>query len=167
MEYNQIQSNYTFDSQKTYENFINLLKELKEKILKSLDKITSKNEEILNQLIFELKESFESVAKTLKEIKFYEEEFYDFFSIERMAFYILDNKELFENLSSINTLISSFYKLIQIKAKLNDEEYLEEYKQFNLELVAFEQFFYTKICKPSENYDEDTLSKITSAFIKL
>ena len=167
MEYKQTALYSHFNSQKTYENFLNILNELKEKILKSLDGIITKDEEKLNNLIIDLKESFETVTENLREIKFYEEEYYDFFSIKRMAFYILDNKELFEQLPSIRTLINSFYKLIQKKTASNNENYLEEHKHFNSELVAYEQFFYTKICKPSENYDEKTLSKITNALIKL
>ena len=103
MEYKQTALYSHFNSQKTYENFLNLLNELKEKILKSLDRIITKDEEKLNNLIIDLKESFETVTENLREIKFYEEEYYDFFSIKRMAFYILDNKELFEQLPSIRT----------------------------------------------------------------
>lgn len=167
MKYGSPPSNYILDNQQSYSNFINLFKELNEKILKSIEKITSKNENLLNKLIIELKESFESLSKILREIKLYEDEYYDFFSIKRMAFYILDNKELLNQLPSIKKLMNLFCNLIQMKTKLDEENYLKEHKEFNMKLVSYEQYFYTKICEQSENYDEDTLSKITNTFIKL
>ncbi|WP_295620628.1 hypothetical protein [uncultured Methanobrevibacter sp.] len=167
MKYGFPPSNNILENQQTYSNFINLFNELNEKILKSIEKITSKNENLLNKLIIELKESFESLSNILREMKLYKDEYYDFFSIKRMAFYILDNKELLNQLPSIKTLMNLFYNLIQMKTKLDEENYLNEHKEFNMKLVSYEQYFYTKICKQSENYDEDTLSKITNTFIKL
>lgn len=50
---------------------------------------------------------------------------------------------------------------------LTDDEYKIKYDKFTSDLMDMEQKFFTKIYNPSENYDEETLSKITNSLLDL
>ncbi len=169
MEYEQISSNitsYPLDYRKIYEKLISLLEELKEKIYAgTINAMSKKNKNHINRLISELKESFEKLDKTLSQLENYKKEYLRFLSIKRMAFYILEDSTLFEHIVSIEKLFNSFCNIAYLKNAATDEEYEKYYKEFEKELLNFEQFFYTEVCKPSESYNEETLSSITNSLL--
>ena len=82
-----------------------------------------------------------------------------------MAFYILDNKSLLNHISMIRSLLNSFYNLVQFKKDSSNEEYEKKYEEFSSVLVDAEQYFYTEIYEPSENYNEETLSEISNSLL--
>nr|MCR5027225.1 hypothetical protein [Methanobrevibacter sp.] len=62
---------------------------------------------------------------------------------------------------------NSFYNLVISKLELSEDDYEKKYDDFASELIVFEQKFYTSICKPSENYDEEILSEISNSILDL
>lgn len=96
---------------------------------------------------------------------FFKDEYYDFFSIKDIIFYILDNKTLLNNISLFKDLINSFYNLVLSKKDFSNEEYDLKYSEFSSQLVDVEQSFYTEIYEPSENYNEETLSEISNSLL--
>jgi len=64
----------------------------------------------LDELIFDVKYSFETTEEILHGLNF-EDEYYDYSSIKNIAFYILDN-HLFQYISFIKDLISSFQTIV-------------------------------------------------------
>ena len=151
-------------NQKIYDTFVNMLKQLKEKICIGLLNSLNSNDNI-ERLISEIKESFEEIDDMLYQIANLKKEYFNFLSIKRITFYILDNETLYCHISSIEKFFDSFYNLIYLKNTLCEEEYDKINSKFNKELLKFEQNFYTSLCKPSENYNEDVLSSIINSLI--
>ena len=169
MEYNHTSSRpniHKINNSKIYETFVYVLKELKEKICNCKSNIsTYKTKKDIEKIIYELKESFEKLDELLYTLVNYKKEYLNFLQIKRMTFYILEDYNLFKHMNSIEKLFNSYYKVISSKNKLNEREYEKINKRFNKELLNFEQFFYTKVCKESENYNEETLSSIINSLV--
>ena len=147
-----------------YDSFINALKELKEKIYSNVENIIN-DKPSLNELIENLKDSFNASEDILSHLDFFKDEYYDFSSIKDMVFYILDNKTLLNNISMFKDLINSFYNLVLSKKDSSNDEYGLKYEEFSSQLVDVEQSFYTEIYEPSENYNEETLSEISNSLL--
>jgi len=153
-------------SRNIYDSFINAIKELKEKIYSNVENIiVQKDEPSLDELIGNIKDSFNNTENILSNLSFFKDEYYDFSSIKDMVFYILDNKSLLHHISMIRSLLNSFYNLVQFKKDSSNEEYELKYEEFSSKLVDTEQFFYTEIYKPSENYNEQVLSEISNSLL--
>ena len=153
-------------SKNIYDSFINAIKELKEKIYSNVENIiVQKDEPSLDELIGNIKYSFNNTENILSNFDVFKEEYYDFSSIKDMAFYILDNKSLLRHISIIRNLLNSFYDLVQFKKDSSNEEYEQKYEEFSSGLVDTEQYFYTEIYEPSENYNEETLSEISNSLL--
>ena len=134
--------------------------ELKEKIYSNVENIIfQKDEPTLNELIENIKDSFNNTENILSNLDFFKDEYYDFASIKDMAFYILDNKSLLRHISMIRSLLNSFYGLVQFKKDSSNEEYEQKYEKFSSELVDTEQSFYTEIY-------EETLSEISNSLLE-
>ena len=164
--YMTINNGYGTYSRTIYDSFINAIKELKEKIYSNVENIIQNNRPALDELIENIKDSFDNTESILSNLDFFEDEYYDFSSIKDMAFYILDNKSLLQHISIIRDLLNSFYNLVQFKKDLSNEEYGKKYGEFSSELVDIEQSFYTEIYEPSENYNEEILSEISNSLLK-
>ena len=163
---NYIINNEYSRSKNIYDSFINAIKELKEKIYSNVENIiVQKDEPSLDELIGNIKDSFNNTENILSNLDFFKDEYYDFSSIKDMAFYILDNKSLLRHISMIRNLLNSFYDLLQFKKDSSNEEYEQKYEEFSSLLVDTEQFFYTEIYEPSENYNEETLSEISNSLL--
>ena len=147
-----------------YDSFINALKELKEKIYSNVENIIN-DKPYLDELIENLKDSFNASEDILSHLDFFKDEYYNFSSIKDMVFYILDNKTLLNNISMFKDLINSFYNLVQSKKDSSNDEYDLKYEEFSSQLVDVEQSFYTEIYEPSENYNEETLSEISNSLL--
>lgn len=147
-----------------YDSFINALNELKEKIYSNVENIIN-GKPSLDELIENLKDSFDASEDILSHLDFFKDEYYDFSSIKDMIFYILDNKTLLNNISMFKDLINSFYNLVLSKKDFSNEEYDLKYSEFSSQLVDVEQSFYTEIYEPSENYNEETLSEISNSLL--
>ena len=159
-------ANYISKDLNIYDSFINTLKKLKEFIYSNVNRVVNQNEQDSEQIVLEIKDSFESIENILDKLPFYDDEYYYFSSIKDMAFYILEDKSLHSHLTIISPLINLFYDLIQIK-KSDLKEYPDKQKEFTLLLSKHEQKFYTEICKPSEHYNEETLGKITNSLLNI
>lgn len=158
-ENNYLIHNEYSKSRNIYDSFINTIKELKEKIYSIVENtIIQKDEPSLDELIGNIKDSFNNTEKILSNLDFFKDEYYDFSSIKDMAFHILDNKSLLHHIALIKSLLNSFYNLIQFKKDSSNEEYELKYEEFSSQLVDIEQSFYTEIYEPGENYNEETLS---------
>ena len=163
---NYIINNEYSRSKNIYDSFINAIKELKEKIYSNVENIiVQKDEPSLDELIGNIKDSFNNTENILSNLDVFKDEYYDFSSIKDMAFYILDNKSLLRHISMIRNLLNSFYGLVQFKKDSSNEEYEQKYEEFSSLLVDTEQFFYTEIYGPSENYNEETLSEISNSLL--
>ena len=111
-------------SRNIYDSFINAIKELKEKIYSNVENIiVQKDEPSLDELIGNIKDSFNNTENILSNLSFFKDECYDFSSIKDMVFYILDNKSLLHHISMIRSLLNSFYNLVQFKKDSSNEEY--------------------------------------------
>ncbi|WP_407421018.1 hypothetical protein [Methanobrevibacter sp.] len=164
--YMLINNGYGSYSRTIYDSFINAIKELKEKIYSNVENIiVQNNPPALDELIQNIKDSFDNTENILSNLDFFEDEFYDFSSIKDMAFYILDNKSLLHHISMIRGLLNSFYDLVQFKKGSSNEAYEQKYYEFSSELVDIEQSFYAEIYEPSENYNEETLSEISNSLL--
>ena len=157
---------YDYNIANVYDSFINAFRELKERIYSNIENILiQKTEPSLDEVILNLKNSFNDCEDILSGIDFLKEEYYEFSSIKDMAFYILDDKSLLPNITIIKDLLNSFYNLIQLKKEFCDEEYELKYDEFSDQLIDAEQFFFTEIYTPSENYDEDLLSELSNLLL--
>lgn len=164
--YFKINTEYISNPGNVYDSFINALKVLKEKIYSNVENIIIQNNEpSLDELIDNLKDSFNTAENILSNLDFFEDEYYDFSSIKDMVFYILDNKSLLKNISMFEDLLNSFYDLVQFKKDSSNDEYGVKYDEFSSQLVDVEQLFYTEIYEPNENYSEKTLSEISNALL--
>lgn len=123
------------------------------------------NESSLDELIDNLKDSFNDAENIISNLDFFEDEHYDFSSIKDMAFYILDNKSLLHNISIIKALLDSFFDLVQFKKDASSEEYKLKYNEFSCDLIDAEQIFYTGIYEASEMYNEEALSEISNSLL--
>ena len=149
-----------------YDSFMNALKELEEKIYSNVENIINyKNQHSLDELIENIKDSFNNTENILSRFDFFEEEYYDFLSIKDMAFYILDDKSLLNNISMIKNLLNSFYHIVQFKKNSSNVEYDEKYELFSSNLIDVEQVFYSQIYEPSKNYDEEVLAEISNSLL--
>lgn len=157
---------YIDRSKKILDSFINALKEVKKTIHSNVEKIVHR-ELYLDELIINLKYSFNTTEHLLSKVDFLENEYYDYSSIKDMLFYILEDKSLLNHISLFKELLDSFYNLVLSKIELSDEDYEKKYDEFSSKLIDIEQIFYTSICKPSENYDEETLSEISNSILDL
>ena len=110
-----------------------------------------------------MKDSFNNVENTLSHLDFIEEEYYDFLSIKDMVFYILDYG-LIEHISLFECLLGSFFEVISLKLN-SSKDYQIKYDEFSSELIDVEQFFYTEIYEPSENFNEETLAQISNLIL--
>ncbi len=165
--YSNLNKGYVSNPRNIYDSFINALNELKEKIILNVENIlVQKDETSLDELIENLKDSFNNTENILYNLDFFEEEYYDFSSIKDIAFYILDNKSLLHHISIVRNLLNSFYDLVQFKKDFSNEDYNHKYKEFSSELIDVEQLFYTKIYQPSQNYNEEALSEISNSLLK-
>jgi hypothetical protein len=165
--YMTMNNGYGSYSRTVYDSFINAINELKEKIYSNVENIlVQNNQPALDELIENIKDSFDNIKNILSNLDFFEDEYYDFSSIKDMAFYILGNKSLLHHLSMIKGLLNSFYNLVQFKKDSSNEEYEQKYGEFSSELVDIEQSFYTEIYEPSENYNEETLSEISNSLLE-
>lgn len=153
-------------SRNIYDSFINAIKELKERIYSNVENIiVQKDKPSLEELIGNIKDSFNNTENILSNLDFFKNEYYDFSSIKDIAFYILDNKSLLHHISMIRDLLNSFYNLVQFKKYSSNEEYKQKYEKFSSKLVDTEQYFYTEIYEPSENYNEEALSEISNSLL--
>lgn len=159
-------NNYISRSKKVIDSFIDVFIEVKEIISSNVQKIVHK-EPSLDQLIINLKDSSNDAEHLLGKLDFLEKEYYDYSSIKDMLFYILDDKSLLNHISLFKDLFNSFYNLVISKLELSEDDYEKKYDDFASELIVFEQKFYTSICKPSENYDEEILSEISNSILDL
>ena len=162
--YGTISNGYAYNPGNVYDSFINAFRELAEKIYSNVEDILN-NEPSLDELIGNLKDSFNDAENIISDLDFFKEEYYDFSSIKDMAFYILGNKSLLCHISMIINLLNSFYGLVQFKKDSSNEEYEKKYEEFSSVLVDTEQYFYTEIYEPSENYNEETLSEISNSLL--
>lgn len=160
------QSDHVSKGSKIYEPFIDALQRLNEIISSNVGKIIADVEEENLCLVQDTKESFESFKKILRKDSFYEDEYYAFYSIKVMAFYLLDDKSLHHYLDMVLDLIAKLIELIQSK-KGDLNEYSIKKEEFSLFFCEYEEKFYTSICKPSKHYDEETLSKIMTGLLNL
>ena len=142
-----------------------MLFDLKEKIYSNVEIIIQNNDSSLDELIENIKDSFNNIEYILSNLEFFEEEYYDFSSIKDMAFYILDNKSSLHHISIISDLLNSFYSLIQFKKDSSNDEYNQRYEEFSCELIDVEQSFYTEIYEPSEKCNEGALSEISNSLL--
>lgn len=164
--YFKINTEYISNPGNVYDSFINALKVLKEKIYSNVENIiVQNNEPSLDELIGNLKDSFNTAENILSNLDFFEDEYYDFSAIKDMVFYILDNKSLLKNISMFEDLLNSFYDLVQFKKDSSNDEYGVKYGLFSSKLVDVEQVFYTEIYSSSENYSEETLSEISNSLL--
>lgn len=163
---NDSSNKYIDYSKKIIDSFINALKEVKKTIYLNVEKIIHK-ETSLDDLILNLKYSFNTTDDLLSKLDFLEEEYYDFSSIKDMLLYILEDTSLLYHISLFKELLGSFYNLVLSKIELSDEDYEKRYDEFSSKLIDIEQIFYTKICKPSVNYDEEILSEISNSIFNL
>lgn len=164
--YFKINTEYISNPGNVYDSFINALKVLKEKIYSNVENIiVQNNEPSLDELIDNLKDSFNTAENIVSNLDFFEDEYYDFASIKDLVFYILDNKSLLKNILMFKDLLNSFYDLVQFKKEYSNEEYGIKYEEFSSQLVDVEQLFYTEIYSPSENYGEETLSEISNSLL--
>lgn len=139
---------------------------MKEKIYSNVENIlVQNNEPSLDELIENIKYSFNNTENILSNLDFFKDEYYDFSSIKDMAFYILDNKSLLHHISIVKGLLNSFYNLVQFKKDSSIEEYEQKYDEFSSELIDVEQFFYTEIYGPNEKYNEEALSEISNSLL--
>lgn len=160
-----INTEYVSKSRNIYDSFINAIKELKEKIYSNVEIIVQNTGPSLDELIGNIKDSFNNTEYILSNLEFFEDEYYDFSSIKDMAFYILDDKSLLRHISIIRNLLNSFYDLVQFKKDSANDEYEQRYEEFSCELIDVEQSFYTKIYQPSENCNEEALSEISNSLL--
>lgn len=161
-----INNDYVSKSMNIYDSFINAIKELKEKIYSNVENIIVQNNgPSLDELIENIKYSFNNAENILSNLDFFEDEYYDFSSIKDMAFYILDNKSLLHHISIVKGLLNSFYNLVQFKKNSSSEEYKQKYDEFSSELIDVEQSFYTEIYEPNEKYNEEALSEISNSLL--
>ncbi len=160
------QSDCISQGSKVYDSIIRSLQKLEEFISSAIKKIIAGKEEENIVSVNDVKESFESIEDILREIPFYEDEYYTFFSIKLMAFYLLDDESLHHHMYMVIDLINAFMDLIQSKSDGLDE-YNAKRKEYISISLKHEQKFYTTICQPSENYDEETLAKIMSGILSL
>ena len=164
-DYGTINNGYAYNPRNVYDSFINAFRELAEKIYSSVENILIQNNEpSLDELIENLKVSFNDAENILSNLDFFEDEYY-FSSIKDMAFYILNDKSLLHNISIVKGLLDSFYNLVQFKKDASNEEYELKYDEFSSELIDAEQFFYTEIYEPSKKYDEEALSDISNSLL--
>ena len=164
--YGAISNGYAYNPRNVYDSFINAFRELAEKIYSNVENIIIQNNEpSLDELIENLKDSFNDAENILSNLDFFKEEYYDFSSIKDMAFHILDNKSLLHNISIIKGLLDSFYNLVQFKKDSSNEEYELKYDEFSSELIDVEQLFYSEIYEPSEKYNEEALSDISNSLL--
>ena len=120
----------------------------------------------------EIKDYFEEISEMLREVMLikpeYEDEYFFYDSVKDMALYILDDVNLLhQHKDFITDIVLLFRERIRFKEELSSKDYARKVEEFDLKLMDYEQFFYTKICTPSENYDEEVLSKITNALLDL
>ena len=164
--YGTISNGYTNNPSNVYDSFINAFRELAKKIYSNVESILIQNNEpSLDELIENLKDSFNDAENILSNLDFFEDEYYDFSSIKDMAFYILDNKSLLHNISIVKGLLNSFYNLVQSKKNASCDEYKLKYDAFSSDLIDVEQLFYTEIYEPSEKYNEEALSEISNSLL--
>ena len=69
---------------------------------------------------------------------------------------LINIEQMVECLNALHEENQSLKKKIDIMA--------DAFAQSN-DLIEVEQVFYTKVCEPSEHYDEETLSSITNALL--
>lgn len=104
-ENNYLIHNEYSKSRNIYDSFIKAIKELKEKIYSIVENtIIQKDEPSLDELIGNIKDSFNNTEKNLSNLDFFKDEYYDFSSIKDMAFHILDNKSLLHHIALIKSL---------------------------------------------------------------
>lgn len=107
-----------------------------------------------------IKKLFENVEDILLKLIPSSDEYYDFLSIEDMVFYILDYG-LIEHMSLFEYLLGSFFEVISFKLN-SSKDYQIKYDEFSSGLIDVEQFFYTEIYEPSDNYSEEALTQISN-----
>lgn len=110
-----------------------------------------------------IKKLFENVEDILLKLIPSSDEYYDFLSIEDMVFYILDYG-LIEHISLFEYLLGSFFEVISFKL-ISSKDYQIKYEEFCSGLIDVEQFFYTEIYEPSENYNIKTLAQISNLIL--
>ena len=110
-----------------------------------------------------VKKLFEDIDRMLIKLIPCSEEYYDFLSIEDMVFYILDGGFI-EYISLFKDLLSSFFEIISFKL-ISSMDYQLKYEEFSSDLVDVEQFFYTEIYDPSDDYNEETLVEISNLIL--
>lgn len=158
-----INMNYNYDKIFNYDNIKNALIKLKNKIIFTIEKINS-NEPKIDELIKDLKKYCNTTLNIFKKFfEIYKEEYYQFNSIKRMLFYILDNKSLLNHISFINEILISFFNLIETDLS----KYLKKQKEFNIKLESVEEKFYTEIYKPTDSYNEKFLSDNSNSLLNL
>ncbi len=155
-----------YQETKVYDSIVYALEKLKEFINSNVEKIVHKDDQSIDELILDIKKSFESIEDILLNEPIYENEFFSFSSIKDMAFYILDDYSLLNHISMIKELVHDFFKVIHFK-KEDLDKYEKQFDDFNSSLSSYEEKFYTEIYTPSEHYDEETLAKITNSLLNL
>lgn len=124
-----------------------------------------------NNIILETKNFLENLDDILSQLLIIKDEYSDFLILKLIFNYFLDNKKLINksNLDFLKNLFNRFFDLIDYKLKClednNQLAYEKEYEEFSIFLFNQEQIFFTEICKPSENYDEEALSKINNSLL--
>ncbi len=161
-----IEKGYCIETKQIKKYFLKSLQELKRRIIENFNKLSYyKNKSNSDELINNLKNLFSSIEVVLGQIEEYENEFHNYCRIEIMSIYILEHDYLSnDNLKFIKEMLNSFYDIINLKSNFKD--YNHAYDKFTSELIKWEQYFYTEIYIPSDNYDEENLSKITNGLLK-
>ncbi len=119
-----------------------------------------------------LKKRWKDFADILSQISFFKNEFHRMLSMRHMFEYIINDKNLFLNYWDFIVDISSlFFKNFDFKLQIKDdssfdEKYNKEYKEFSKEFFKKEKFFYTKIYKCSNFYDNDILGDISNLLVR-
>ena len=158
---------------------VNDLKNLLGNIVNTFSNIHFKNEKAINNLVKNYSNDNEFLEKLnnikmltneicdkLEALNFFKREFYAFLSIQNMVCYVVEDIMMFILHSSfIMELISSFYRLINIKINLMKKDgldkYEKSYKEFDDYLLEKEEFFYLKIYKCTHQFD-DLIVEVTN-----
>ena len=150
------------NSMKNFDRVMNELKRLLDIFIGKfsglrLEKLES--DEDLQMKLDNINNLMGDIADKLESLKNFENEFYNFLSIQNMIGYITCSIEKYAAYSDfVNELTSSFCDLINTKIRMIEyneyENYEKIYKAFDDYLYGHEEFFYLNIYEPTHQYDE-------------
>lgn len=137
----------------------------KENAIDNIVKKYSQNNDFLNKLEI-IKSLSDKLLDKLEPLKDFHEEFIAFLSIQNMIEYIIGDIRKYILFSSfIHELISSFYKIINIKIdsmkNTKIHNYEKFFKSYEEKLFKQEEFFYLNIYENTHKYD-DLIADVTN-----